>query len=362
MQRINTSDGLFQLKNALTGETRTVITTDWLNTVQEEIANVIIRQGIPLDPDQDDQLYQAITTIAVSGVGTVINRYTDIEVKNVNIFGDLLPNITATRNLGSPAYRFSKAYIDEIYLSGNTLYLGDTPIIGTDANIINIKADRDQSIVVKTIGAGESKVISENGVELSTSGLNSSVNVQSTGVGGKVQVGATQQVDITAPTVNINGVLTVDSINIENGLTIEGAAVNVNATNLLIEDNIVTINNGEAGTGVAEGQAGIKVDRGDSPDYMIIFDETDDKFKVGELGNLKTVATLDDITTGDKSFIWNQSVPTNTWVISHTLSKYPSVTVVDSANSCVIGDIEYTTLDVVVVRFSASFSGKAYLN
>ena len=36
---------------------------------------------------------------------------------------------------------------------------------------------------------------------------------------------------------------------------------------------------------------------------------------------------------GDKNFIYNQNTPSATWEITHTLSKYPSVSVVDSAGT-----------------------------
>jgi hypothetical protein len=64
----------------------------------------------------------------------------------------------------------------------------------------------------------------------------------------------------------------------------------------------------------------------------------------------------------DKNYIHTQSSASNTWTITHNLKKYPSVTIVDSGNNSVVGEIEYTSLDVVTLRFNASFSGKAYFN
>lgn len=66
--------------------------------------------------------------------------------------------------------------------------------------------------------------------------------------------------------------------------------------------------------------------------------------------------------TGDKHFTYIKSTPDNVWDITHDLDKYPSVTVVDSAGSVVIGDITYTSKSALTVTFSAAFSGKAYLN
>lgn len=66
--------------------------------------------------------------------------------------------------------------------------------------------------------------------------------------------------------------------------------------------------------------------------------------------------------TGDKDFVYLKSIPDSIWEITHNLDKYPSVTVVDSAGSVVIGDITYTSKSSLTVTFSAAFSGKAYLN
>ena len=66
--------------------------------------------------------------------------------------------------------------------------------------------------------------------------------------------------------------------------------------------------------------------------------------------------------TGDKHFTYIKSTPDSVWDITHDLDKYPSVTVVDSAGSVVMGDITYTSKSALTVTFSAAFSGKAYLN
>lgn len=65
---------------------------------------------------------------------------------------------------------------------------------------------------------------------------------------------------------------------------------------------------------------------------------------------------------GGTSFVFDQAVPTSTWLITHNLGRYPSITVVDSAGSQVYGDAVYISDLVVRVEFSAAFSGKAYLN
>ncbi len=62
------------------------------------------------------------------------------------------------------------------------------------------------------------------------------------------------------------------------------------------------------------------------------------------------------------NYVHAQMVPAATWNITHNLNRYPSVTVVDSAGSVVIGAVTYVSPDVVSIEFSAAFSGNAYLN
>ena len=57
-----------------------------------------------------------------------------------------------------------------------------------------------------------------------------------------------------------------------------------------------------------------------------------------------------------------QSSSSAKWDITHNLGRFPSVTVVDSAGSEVVGDVTYDSDNQVTVRFMAAFSGKAYLN
>jgi hypothetical protein len=56
-----------------------------------------------------------------------------------------------------------------------------------------------------------------------------------------------------------------------------------------------------------------------------------------------------------------QGAASTTWTITHTLGGKPSVTVVDSADTVVVGEVTYNSNSVVVVNFTSAFSGFAYL-
>lgn len=70
----------------------------------------------------------------------------------------------------------------------------------------------------------------------------------------------------------------------------------------------------------------------------------------------------DDITGKIETYIFEQAVASNIWEIVHNLDKYPSVSVVDSANNLVSGNVHYLDKNRLTVIFNGAFTGKAYLN
>jgi hypothetical protein len=62
------------------------------------------------------------------------------------------------------------------------------------------------------------------------------------------------------------------------------------------------------------------------------------------------------------AYTHNQGVASSTWNVTHNLGFYPNVTVQDSAGTIYEGEVTYTTSDSLVLTFSSSFSGKAYLS
>lgn len=63
-----------------------------------------------------------------------------------------------------------------------------------------------------------------------------------------------------------------------------------------------------------------------------------------------------------REFTYTQAVPSKTWTITHNLEKKPSVSVVDSADTMVVGSVEYVNENELIITFENIFAGKAYLN
>jgi hypothetical protein len=211
----------------------------------------------------------------------------DLAVDGVlTVSSNIMPTTVSGQNIGSVDKPFKEAWIDTLHISTNTLYLGDTPVLGTDNDSIAIKADVDQSILVKTTGLGKSTLTSERGVEITTSGLNSVVDVMASGYGGRVSLGAVSEISFNAPNTTVSS-----NLNVQGNLVVNGSQLIVNAQTVMVTDNILVLNAGQVGNGVSAGTAGITVDRGDDPDYQLLFDETTDKFKMGPQGTLVNIAS-----------------------------------------------------------------------
>jgi hypothetical protein len=66
--------------------------------------------------------------------------------------------------------------------------------------------------------------------------------------------------------------------------------------------------------------------------------------------------------SGDLNYLHDQTSASATWNVTHSLNKNPSVTVVDTAGTEVVGEVDYLTLNSLTITFTAPFSGKAFLN
>ena len=65
---------------------------------------------------------------------------------------------------------------------------------------------------------------------------------------------------------------------------------------------------------------------------------------------------------GDLTYEHVQSAAATTWNVTHNLNKKPSVSIADSADNILYGEITHIDLNNLVITLSAATSGKAYIN
>ena len=97
-------------------------------------------------------------------------------------------------------------------------------------------------------------------------------------------------VEATAGTSNFNDVV------IAGNLTITGDATQLETTNTAITDNVIILNQGEAGAGVTLGTSGIEIERGTQPNKTFVWDEPTDKWTIG--AETLVAATVEAAFTG----------------------------------------------------------------
>jgi hypothetical protein len=88
-------------------------------------------------------------------------------------------------------------------------------------------------------------------------------------------------------------------------LYVQGNSTILNTNVIEFEDNIILLNRLESGSGVTLNQAGLEISRGHLQNYRIVFNEGDQTFRVGVIGNLQPVATREDTPLSYGVMIWN---------------------------------------------------------
>ena len=93
----------------------------------------------------------------------------------------------------------------------------------------------------------------------------------------------------------------------------------------------------------------------DTPNQVLINQDSPNQVIVvsGGIGGSNGVRT--------RRYIHTQGSASADWVITHTLGGHPSVTIVDSADTAVFGEVKYDSDTQVTVSFTVPFSGYAYL-
>lgn len=95
---------------------------------------------------------------------------------------------------------------------------------------------------------------------------------------------------------------------------------------------------------------------------LLVNRDLPDQHPISAITNLQE--TLENIiANADKNYVFEQGVPSATWVIQHNLNKCPNVTVVDSSGYVRIpNDIKYDNENQITVYLIGAFTGKAFLN
>jgi hypothetical protein len=134
--------------------------------------------------------------------------------------------------------------------------------------------------------------------------------------------------------------------------------VNIDEENVLIELG-TSGPQGPRGSGVLNGSGEPPSNFGIVGDFYI---NTDNFNLYGPKTESGWGTPIDLVGANELGYVYTQSVPASTWNITHGLGFIPNITVVDSGGTVVEGSYNYPNNSSVVLTFTGSFTGKAYLS
>lgn len=97
------------------------------------------------------------------------------------------------------------------------------------------------------------------------------------------------------------------------------------------------------------------------PNNVIVNEDTANHVTVNQDAPNQVVVRLSATAGNTRRHVYSQPVAATTWNITHSLGGRPSITVVDSAGTVVIGEVTYISDSQIRVEFTSAFSGFAYL-
>lgn len=102
----------------------------------------------------------------------------------------------------------------------------------------------------------------------------------------------------------------------------------------------------------------------DVPSNVLIHEDTPNRVTVNQDEPNRIVLALGgsvSTNTATQRHVHTQNSPSTTWTITHALGGKPQVTVVDTGDNVVHGDVQYLSNTQIICSFSAAFAGLAYL-
>lgn len=199
----------------------------------------------------------------------------------------------------------------------------------------------DGAVTVKNVNLGTQTT---GDYVQSIQGTANEVTVSPTsGEGTTVTIGLPDDVTIT------------NDLNVGGDLNVTGTINSVNTTQVNIVDNKINLNTDFVGIPLAD--AGIRVERGDSPDVEILWNETSDNFTLTNNGtNYHAIARKFATDLGNPDAL-------TALVVSHNLgTEDVTVNVFETSGSkaLVETDIERTSANTITIKFAAAPASGAY--
>ena len=297
----NTVDNTLKVYNGTTWDA--VGSTEFIGDAVSELLDA--GYGIELTYDDNADTLTVANTGVVSLEGTsnevVVSASSGSVVLSLpdNIHVDVTGDVTGNADTAT-TLETSRTISLGGSLSGSVSFDGSQDVTITAdivADSVALGTDTTGDYVAGASASGAGISVTGSGGEGSTLTIENTGVTSVEGTANQITVSASSgAVTIGLPDdVTIDGNLTVDGT-----LTVSGSVTTLNTETLLVEDNLVTLNSNVTGTPAVN--AGIEVERGDSTNAELIWDESTDAWKAGLSGSVTTISleghthTASDIT------------------------------------------------------------------
>jgi hypothetical protein len=285
----NTVDNTLKIYNGMGWEA--VGSTEFI----EDTVNDLLDSGTGISLNYNDGANSL--TIANTGVTSIVGTANEVSVSGsagavtvslpnsitVDVTGALTGNADTASELatartislgGSLSGSVSFDGSENVTITADIV--ADSVALGTDTTgdyVAGASASGAGISVTGSGGEGSSLVISNTGVT-SLSGTSNEVTVSASA--GAITIGLPDDVTIGG------------NLGVTGNLTVSGSVTTLNTETLLVEDNLVTLNSNVTGTPAVN--AGIEIERGDSTNAELVWDESADAWKAGLSGSVTTIS------------------------------------------------------------------------
>ena len=224
-------------------------------------------------------------------------------------------------------------------LSANTNATGGVSVTNTDRgsaqNIFKTVAVAGQTSVTAASNSATLTVVAGTNVSITTNNTTKAVTINATNTDENVLVPQLIERlgEINSNTTIGNGtdvdITFSGDVIVTGDLTVSGTTTTVNTTELLVEDNLITLNSGETAAGVTAGTAGIEIERGTLTNTVIRWNESTDRWQF----------------TNNGSTYYNLPLSTE-------YTNYASWTISDGTNSEAIASGNTLTFDSAIFQYA----------
>ena len=262
--------------------------------IEDAVAELLAAgSGITLDYNDGD----GSLTIANTGVLSLAGTESEVNVSAsagavtislpetiiVDVDGDITGNAGTATSLET-----ARAISLGGSLSGSVSFDGTSDVTITAdivADSVALGTDTTGDYVAGASASGAGISVTGSGGEGSTLTIENTGVTSLSGTANEVTVSASAG----AITIGLPDDVTIGgNLGVTGNLTVSGSVTTLNTETLLVEDNLVTLNSNVTGTPAVN--AGIEVERGDSTNAELIWDESADVWKAGVSGSVTTIS------------------------------------------------------------------------